>query len=177
MARLFIAVWPPEELRSDLSGLPRKNRPGIKWVEPENWHVTLRFLGEADPDEVARHLDEVELSPAAVRYGPAIDVFMERVIMVPAHGLDALAATVARSTADLGTEPPRNRFSGHLTLARLKARARIPDVIGALIGADDVVDEIALVESRLRPSGPEYETLATWTASRGNFGDEARIAR
>lgn len=164
-----MAVWPPDDLRLDLSGLPRKNRPGIRWVEPENWHVTLRFLGEADPDEVAHRLDDAEFSPAAVRYGPAIDVFMERVIMVPAHGLDELAATVARSTADLGTDPPRARFSGHLTLARLKGRARIPDVIGALIGADDVVDEIALVQSRLRPSGPEYETLATWTASHGKF--------
>jgi len=165
MARLFVAVWPPDELAADLTGLPRKNRPGIKWVEPHNWHVTLRFFGEADPDEVARRLDDVEFSPTPVRYGPAIDVFMERVIMVPARGLDDLAAAVNSATADLGTDPPRARFSGHLTLARLRPRARIPAVIGALIGAEQLVREFALVESRLRPDGPEYETVASWPAT------------
>ena len=66
MARLFVAAWPPSELTADLTGLPRKNRPGIKWVEPENWHVTLRFLGDADPDEVTRRLDEVEFGDPKV---------------------------------------------------------------------------------------------------------------
>lgn len=165
MARLFVAVWPPAELTADLTGLPRKNRPGIKWVEPENWHVTLHFLGDADPDEVARRLDEVEFEPTPVRYGPAIDVFMKRVLMVPVHGLEGLANTVVGATADLGTEPPRARFSGHLTVARLRPHARIPDVIGALVGADDEVQQIDLVESRLRPDGPRYERIATWGAT------------
>ena len=165
MARLFVAAWPPAELTGDLTGLPRKNRPGIKWVEPENWHVTLRFLGDADPDEVAQRLGQVEFEPTPVRYGPAIDVFMERVIIVPVHGLDGLANTVVGATADLGTEPPRARFSGHLTVARLRPHARIPNVIGALVGAKDVIGRVELVESRLRPDGPQYETVAGWEAN------------
>ena len=164
MARLFVAVWPPEDLAADLTGLPRKNRPGIKWVEPHNWHVTLRFLGDADPDEVASRLDEIEFGPTTVRYGPAIDVFMDRVLMVPARGLEDLATVVAGATADLGSDPPRSRFAGHLTVARLKPRAKVPAVIGALIGSEQLVTSFELVESRLRPDGPEYETLGVWTA-------------
>ncbi len=163
MARLFVAVWPPDELVETLSGLPRKNRPGIKWVEPHNMHVTLRFLGDADPDDVARRLDEVELLPVPVRYGPAIDVLFDRVIAVPVTGLDELAAVVAAATEDLGTDPPRARFSGHLTLARLRPRARIPNVIGALVSAEHEVTRFELIESRLRPGGPEYEVLEVWS--------------
>ncbi len=168
MARLFVAVWPPDELCADLTGLPRKNRPGIKWVEPHNWHVTLRFLGDADPAEVAAGLDGVEFEPTAVRYGPAVDVFMERVIMLPARGLEGLAAAVTEATAGLGTDPPRSRFAGHLTLARLKPRARIPDVIGALAGANQLVTGFDLVESRLRPDGPEYTVVHSWEAIGGS---------
>ena len=164
MARLFVAVWPPDELVETLSGLPRKNRPGIKWVEPENWHVTLRFLGDADPDEVSAALDEVELAPMTARYGPAIDVLFDRVIAVPVAGLDGLAAAVAAATANLGTDPPRARFSGHLTVARLRPHARIPNVIGALVSAEHEVTRFELIESRLRPGGPEYEVLEVWSA-------------
>jgi len=163
VARLFVAVWPPEQLVADLSGLPRKNRPGIRWVEPENLHVTLRFLGEADADEVSAALDEIELEATPVRYGPAIDILFDRVIAVPVTGLDELAAAVASATDGLGTEPPRARFSGHLTVARLKPHARIPNVIGALVAAEDEVTRFELIESRLRPGGPEYEVLEGWS--------------
>ena len=89
---------------------------------------------------------------------------MERTIILPVHGLDALAADVSRLTDDLGDAPPRKRFIGHLTLARLRPRARIPDVIGAPFSARQLVDEVSLVSSTLRPDGPTYETVATWGA-------------
>lgn len=164
MARLFIAVWPSAEIASDLLGLPRKDRRGIRWVKPENWHVTLRFMGEADPDEVADRLDGAFLEAADVRFGPALDVLQERAIILPAHGLDRLRAAVAKATADIGSDPPRKRFRGHLTLARMKQPPSIPDVIGARFEAVQSVTEIALVESKLRPEGPAYETLATFDA-------------
>lgn len=164
MARLFIAVWPSAEIVADLLGLPRKDRRGIRWVEPENWHVTLRFMGEADPDEVADRLDGASLEATDVRFGPGIDVLQERAIILPAHGLDGLVAAVGNATADLGSDPPRKRFSGHLTLARMKGPPSIPDVIGARFEAVQSVTEIALVASKLRPEGAVYETLATFDA-------------
>ena len=47
--RLFVAVWPPEEVVAELTALPRKDGRGVRFVAPENWHVTLRFLGQAIP--------------------------------------------------------------------------------------------------------------------------------
>lgn len=164
MTRLFIAAWPTDDLVDVLRGMSRKDRPGIRWVKPENWHVTLRFLGEAETDDVATRLGHLTFAETDVRYGPGIDVLHESSIVLPAHGFDALAGEVARLTSDLGTERPRKRFVGHLTLARLRRQGRIPGVIGARLEATQRVSEIALVASTLHPDGPVYEMVETWTA-------------
>lgn len=161
MARLFVAVWPAEEVVEELCRLPRKDRPGVRWIAPENWHTTLRFLGDADAGEVADRLDRTDLPAATARYGPGVDLLWQRAIAVPVHGLDEVAAAVNAATSDLG-EPPLKRFLGHVTLCRPKRGARLPDVIGLPVRAEHDVAEVALVSSRLRPSGAEYETLATW---------------
>ncbi len=162
MARLFVGVWPSEAVAEQLRALPRKDRPGIRWVRPENWHVTLQFLGEADPDEVATRLDNLALGPVDIRLGPGVDVLTDRTIIVPVHGIDEVATNVIDATRDLGTEPPRRRFTGHLALARVRRGARIPDVIGTPISATQRVEEIALVESVLKPDGAVYDTITTW---------------
>lgn len=161
MARLFVAVWPPEEVVAELYALHRKDQRGVHFVRAENWHLTLRFLGEARPADVAAALDDAVLPATHVALGPAVDVFYERALIVPASGLDALSAEVERVTGDLG-EPPRKRFVGHLTVARLHRRAQMPRTLGEPISAGFDVDEIALVQSRLHPDGARYETLATW---------------
>ena len=61
MARLFVAVWPPEAVAAELTALHRKDQRGVRFVRPENWHITLRFLGDADPDEVIDALDGTTL--------------------------------------------------------------------------------------------------------------------
>jgi 2'-5' RNA ligase len=161
VTRLFVAVWPPEEALEDVRALGRKDGRGVRFVRPESWHVTLRFLGEADPAAVGPALDRASLPFARARFGPAVDVLAERALVVPVDGLDDLAAAVSRATADLG-EPPRRRFVGHLTVARLHRRARVPAALGTMVGGTFDVTEIALVQSRLHPDGARYETLATW---------------
>ena len=161
MARLFIAVWPPEEVAAELSALHRKDQRGVRFVAPENWHITLRFLGDADPDEVIDALDGTTFAPTRARLGPAVDVFADRALVVPIGGLDALADRVTERTTKIG-EPPRKRFIGHLTLARVKAHVPMPRALGAMVSAEFDVEEIALVQSRLHPDGARYETLETW---------------
>jgi 2'-5' RNA ligase len=161
MARLFVAVWPPEEVAEELRTLHRKAQRGVRFVPPENWHVTLRFLGESDVDEVAAAIDDATLVPASARLGPAVDVLDERQIVIPVSGVEDLARAVVAATRDLG-DRPRKRFVGHLTLARVKPWAPMPRVLGTLFSAEFPVEEIALVQSRLHPDGARYETVATW---------------
>ncbi len=161
MTRLFVAVWPPEEVVEELRALPRKDQRGVRFVPPDNWHVTLRFLGAADIDDAAAALDALHVPRATARLGPGIDVLGDRALVVPVHGLDDLAAAVTACTADLG-ERPRARFVGHLTLARLKHHVPMPRALGMMVEAEFDVDEVALVESRLHPDGARYRTVATW---------------
>jgi 2'-5' RNA ligase len=161
MARLFVAVWPPDEVVAELTALRRKDQRGVRFVPPENWHLTLRFLGEADPDAAAEALDGGAYPGASVQLGPGVDLLFDRVLVVPAAGLDALAADVTGRTAALG-EPARKRFTGHLTLARLTPRASMPPALGAYVSACFDVEEIALVRSRRGPAGASYETIGTW---------------
>lgn len=128
----------------------------------ENRHVTLRFVGEADPDEVHPRLLAAELPRATLRYGPATELLGERVLVVPVAGADDLAAAVAAATVDLG-ERPRSGFVGHLTLARRRRGAPSASTdVGAPIVVDQSVSEIALVESRLTPAGAVYDTIGRY---------------
>ncbi|MFN8020763.1 MAG: RNA 2',3'-cyclic phosphodiesterase [Acidimicrobiales bacterium] len=161
MARLFVAVWPPDDVVAELTALPRKDRRGVRFVDPDRWHITLRFLGEADPEAVLDALDGLVPAPATVHLGPGVDVLAERALVVPVTGLDEAARDVTDRTKHLG-EPPRKRFVGHLTLARIKPYADLPSAIGARVDERFELDEVALVQSRLRPEGARYETLATW---------------
>ena len=85
----------------------------------------------------------------------------ERSLVLPVAGVDALAAAVADTTATIG-EPPRKRFVGHLTLAKIRPGSPMPDLLGALVQRSFDVEEIALVASTLRPEGARYDTVGTW---------------
>jgi 2'-5' RNA ligase len=164
MARLFVAVWPTEEVVEELTALRRKDQRGVRFVPPENWHVTLRFLGETNPDAVIAALDGAEFPPSTGRVGPGVDVLSERALVIPVAGLDDLAAVVRDRTTGLG-QAARRRFVGHLTLARLKPHADMPGVLGSFVQTEFAVREVTLVQSRLDPDGARYTTIHTWPVS------------
>lgn len=170
MARLFVAVWPPDEVVEELRALPRKDQRGVRFVPPENWHVTLRFLGDADPAAVSAALDATPLPTATARVSGGVDLLFERMLAVPVEGVADLAATVEGATGQLGSEPPRRRFVGHLTVARVKRGAPMPKALGALVRAEWPITEVALVQSRLRSGGAQYETIGRWPTTGAHAG-------
>jgi RNA 2',3'-cyclic 3'-phosphodiesterase len=162
MTRLFVAVWPPDDVLDRLHDLERPKDQGVRWLPIENLHITLRFVGDADVDEVADALDQVELPAATARLGPAIDVLAERSLVLPVAGVDDLADVVRSATRGLGSERERRRFVGHLTIARLARRARPSRSAGRLFDASFEVTDVALVASTLTDAGAVYETVASW---------------
>ena len=50
--RLFVAVWPPYEVVNSIAALERPPLPGLRWTTPDQWHVTMRFLGDVDDGSV-----------------------------------------------------------------------------------------------------------------------------
>lgn len=169
--RLFVAVWPSPEVVQALESFPRPER-GVRWTAPEQWHVTLRFLGEVSEPGAA----EVEagvagvaarLGPAPAVVGPATACLGTGVLMVPVSGLEALAAATVEATAGWGAAPPEHRpFVGHLTLAR--SRRRGPDLrrlAGHRLAASWTASELTLVRSSTSRSGARYEVLRRFALS------------
>ena len=176
MARLFVAVSPPEEVLDRVAALDRPVVTGVRWTERAQWHVTLRFLGRVDDVAAAAEaLAGVRAAPTVASLGPAVGRFGQRVLHVPVSGLDAVAAAVVAATAHVG-EPPEEQseeqserspgpagraFAGHLTLARVTGRARVDlrALAGQPVEGSWRVEEVRLVESHVSPKGARYETV------------------
>lgn len=171
-----MAVWPDESTQQRLSALDLGSAPGLRVVGPEQWHITLRFLGEVDDDRAIALVialgSAAASMPGAVpcRLGPSTAWFSgDRVLQIPAEGLDDLAAAVRSTTQPVVPEgidrPPA--FQGHLTLARSKGRrvdasGRAPRA-GIPFEAAFDVGSFDLVGSERSSQGPRYSTLARVT--------------
>lgn len=170
--RLFLAVWPPDEVldavarvATDLrDGLGRQNQRATRWTERQEWHVTLRFLGEvAGPEPVLEAVHAAAPEHAEAQLGLWVQTFGRSVAHLPVTGLDELATQVTGATARLGEPPDDRGFTGHITLARAKRRQKLPRKLPPVPDGTPVqwlVNEIALVQSHDPPHEPRYETLS-----------------
>jgi RNA 2',3'-cyclic 3'-phosphodiesterase len=167
MTRLFVAVWPPDDVLDQLRSLPRPDTPSVRWSTEDQWHVTLRFLGNVDDvDEVRDALATIELPAADVRVGPATKRLGNGILMLPVHGVDDLAHEVLRVTDEIVPAVERH-FTGHLTVARARSRGAIPKSLeGSPFDASWTAPSFALVRSQTKPSGAVYTDVATFALSR-----------
>lgn len=162
--RCFVAVWPSAGAAAMLEALPRPQLPALRWTTPDQWHVTLHFLGNVDPrrrPDLERALERVGRGvrgPVAASLGPATTRLGRSVLCVPVVGLDAVAEAVGRELAS-GSGPG---YRGHLTLARARRGRTVPaHLAGVVAEAGWAVHELALVVSTLDPAGARYRQVAT----------------
>jgi 2'-5' RNA ligase len=178
--RLFVAVTPPQEALDELSSATaamRSAHPELRWTRPDQWHLTLAFLGGVD--DQARSDLSTRLGRAAIQH-PAMKLalhgagrFGDRVLwtrvagdVVALRGLAASVRAVARrARVDVEDRP----YRPHLTLARGREGADLRPVVDALAGFAGrtwTADQLHLVRSHLG-AGPErtsrYEISASWT--------------
>lgn len=160
MSRLFIAAYPPPEVVAAIDELPRPTMTGVRWVPVDQWHLTLRFLGDADEGEAAAALAAVgPQPPAQVELGPFVSRLGRDIVCLPARGLDSLARAVVAATEDIGEPADPRPFAGHITLARLRNRGTC-GLAGERFAASFEVRELSLVRSWLTPQGANHEVLA-----------------
>ena len=179
--RLFIAIEIPPEIRATFAALLKEFRavaPQVKWVRPENLHVTLKFLGEAETAKLSalqnalsaiRSHQPVNLEFRGLGFFPSEQ--RPRVLWMGIAGsqeLESLAAGVDRALYKIGIPPEQRAFQPHLTLARfdppgmnLVLRAAIGRNIDRVFGSLHAY-EFHLIESKLKPSGAEYTTLQSF---------------
>lgn len=160
--RLFVAIWPPEEVVERLAGLPRPGDPAVRWTTPDQWHVTLRFLGEVEGSLVhdlaaALRVAASSLPPVDVELGPTSVRLGRTILALPVRGVDELAAAVGAATAPAVPEHRPQVFRGHLTLARARGRRSVPEaLVGPGVAGSWPATSIALVGSELLASGARY---------------------
>jgi RNA 2',3'-cyclic 3'-phosphodiesterase len=172
MPRLFVAVWPPDDVLDLLAGVERPAIDGLRWTTSDQWHVTLRFLGDTGVEPVAAALAGVDAAPVRAELGPAVDRFDNRILHVPVHGLEPLAAAIVAATGALGRRPDDRPFRGHVTLARVGKAGRVDlrRLAGVPLHAVFDADCFCLVQSRLSGAGSQYEVL-----ERFPLGDRQRM--
>jgi 2'-5' RNA ligase len=126
MPRLFAGLEIPAEIGQTLSSL-RGGLPGARWVDPENYHVTLRFIGDIDgasANEIASMLFQVNRKPfeVTVRGLSSFGGRKPRAVVasiVPSRPLIELQAELERLMQRIGLDPEGRKFTPHVTLARL----------------------------------------------------------
>lgn len=157
---MFIAVRPPGDVLELLASLDRPDEPGVRWVPAHQWHVTLRFIGDAPIEEVSEVLESAELPRARAELGPSVKRLGRGVVCVPVRGLDELASAVAGATAAFGQPPDPRPFNGHMTLARLRGRSSCA-LLAAPVSATWELRDVELVDSTLTGTGPIHRVLMT----------------
>lgn len=168
--RLFFALWPDDDTRLALRRATRAlvRHCGGRPVPPENFHLTLAFLGNV-PEE---QCEAVRLTAGICRLAPltlqidtpgyfsAAQVLWVGPQETPA-ALARLAADLVRAMRPLGLQPEARAFQAHLTLAR---KVAAPPALPTLRAVTWPVAGFALVESHTWASGACYEVLHGYPA-------------
>ena len=182
MIRTFIAVDLPEEVRQELATLQadfKKEVADIKWVEPDNLHLTLKFLGDVEEGQIEALKQSLT---ETVRGSSPFSIHLEgigafprttspRVIWVGVsegkEQLIKLAGAIDEACIPFTLSPSKGErpFSPHLTIGRVRSRDGLDRLIKKLqvvefrASTPAPIDRLILYQSTLSPKGPTYTPL------------------
>lgn len=179
MIRLFIALEINPDVRDRIDGIisDLKSRGGkVKWVEPKNIHLTIKFLGNTEESEVEHiksQLDQVTKGSKPIesnltRLGGFPNLKRPRVIWVDIEknreNIITLARDVDSALVDIGFEKDDKPFKPHLTLGRVKDNHGLNELTEYLSHYTMkeiplLFDSLCLIQSTLTQKGPYYKTL------------------
>ena len=174
MPRLFTGVEIPTTIGQALASL-RGGLPGARWIDPENYHLTLRFIG--DVDDTTAH--EVASMLGRIKRG-GFDLHMDGVSsfggrkpravvakVAPAQALFDVQAEQERMMQRIGLEPEGRKFMPHVTLARLRdsSSRQVADYLaarGLFRTSPFRVERFVLFSSRASVGGGPYVVEASY---------------
>lgn len=181
--RAFIAIELPQIIKTALAKLQeqlKQSGADVKWVEPQNIHLTLKFLGEINQeqlvlikqiiDDTARDRKTFPASISSLRAFPKIN--FPRVIWAGISPGDNETKEIVRDLEEkiqkLGIPKEERPFAAHITLGRvrsLKNKEKLVQALNSLtpdLSAQPIefpVLKITLFKSTLSPKGPSYEAI------------------
>jgi 2'-5' RNA ligase len=181
--RLFVSVDLPDALADPIADLQAEfgDAPGLRFTDPEQAHLTLKFLGETDDSRVPDIEEAIEAAVESAGFAPfdatvgGLGVFpsLEYISVVwvgirEGAGdaeLTRLHEEVERETTALGFDPEDHAFTPHVTLARMddaRSKARVQELVrerDPTLGTMRV-SQLRLTESDLGTDGPTYSTVS-----------------
>lgn len=179
MTRTFVAVFPPPEIVESLTALlPELHAAipdGVKWVERENLHMTVRFFGDLIDKKVRQAIETTEAFGAAHApveaalggIGAFPSLARPRVFWIGMREggarLESLAADLDMAYRRSGFGRADKPFRAHLTLGRVREGSRVDGGRIASLKYESsmfILDRISVMKSQLTPRGPVYTTLA-----------------
>jgi 2'-5' RNA ligase len=168
MPRLFTGIEIPPEIGERLSYL-RGGLPGGRWIDRENYHITLRFVGDIDvhvANEIADALMRVRRTGFELRFD-GLHSFGSRkphaivARVAPTPSLIELQAEHERLMQRIGLAPEGRKFTPHVTLARTKG-AKTRDIAeylslrGGFFAGPFVVERFVLFSAKNATGGGPY---------------------
>lgn len=181
--RLFLALELPDSIRAALTTLQKelqKSGADVKWVEPHNLHITLKFLGDVALDRIPKILSalkkilpEKTTLPLTLNSAGAFpSKNAPRVIWAGFNEqlprLKPLVEKIETALAALGFPKDDKPFFAHATLGRVRSPQNKITLAEKIIESGSrmqprefSVDGIRLIESRLTSAGPTYTTIET----------------
>ncbi len=177
--RLFLAIDIPERIKTEISeiiDILKKYETDVKWIVPENSHLTVKFLGSTEESRVGSIRQALlpvvsEHAPFPLRVRGA-GVFPSekypRVIWLGIDDSPALTAVrndIERCLVRFGFAAEEKEFHPHLTLGRVRDRRGTISLMNEVRRFYDrdfgefLVDRVHLMKSELRPAGPQYSCL------------------
>ena len=174
MPRLFTGLEIPPEIAAELSML-RGGLSGARWIDVENYHLTLRFIGDIDErtaNDVYSSLERVRRRPLTVTLN-GLDTFggdKPRAIVAKAKAeppLVELQAEHERLMRRIGIPPEARKFVPHVTLARLRQASAmaVADYLGGrgyFPGRTFEANRFVLFSSRASTGGGPYVVEAAY---------------
>jgi RNA 2',3'-cyclic 3'-phosphodiesterase len=174
MPRLFTGLEIPADVGQSLATL-RGGLPGARWIDPENYHVTLRFIGDVDDvvaHEVASMLGRVRRQPFELRVEDlkSFGGRKPRAVVAtigPSQAVMELQAEHERLMQRVGLEPEGRKYIPHVTLARLRESSsrQVADYLAVRApfrSASFQVGRFVLFSSRASIGGGPYVVEAAY---------------
>ncbi len=167
MPRLFFALWPDDDTRSQIHSVTESLPSDIGRITPlENIHITLVFMGTVDPQAIVQLEKEVsrirgqvfQLCLDEIGHWRKPQILWLTSSTVPKE-LQELVMQLNNIAADCGIKLEGRPYQPHLTLMR-KVKKPIPRLEFQAI--DWKVDKFVLVESVTHPEGVSYSLCKTW---------------
>jgi RNA 2',3'-cyclic 3'-phosphodiesterase len=180
MWRLFWAIEIPESNKKEIADIIQKlekyDEMSVKWVDSLGIHITIKFLGDTEPDFVNDMTKQIRKTVSGIKpftfklegFGCFPRIKDPKVIWIGVKDsidqFQSLAKSIDGVSAKFGFAPENKKFTPHLTIGRVKMRLKKPDLTDQLqkltySSSTITANEIILMRSHLLPQGAKYEPV------------------